>query len=151
MTMKKNDLLTLIFLVATINAFGQFNRNLRTIEPVDTSYYKEYVKAQKKIKPAEYPGGMASFYKFVSKRMKIPKDAKRQQINGKVYVQFKIDSIGNIPTESIKVVGPLFESCDKEAVRLISKSSPWIPAMNIETNEKIESYKRLAILFLLKN
>lgn len=51
--MKRFDLTTILLLVSALSAFGQFNRSQRTIEPTDTLYYKEYIEAKNKFKPAE--------------------------------------------------------------------------------------------------
>ena len=94
--------LTIPLTIVSISAFGQFNRNSR-IETTDTLVSQELIlSASPKYKPAEFPGGMEGFFRYVSKKMKFPKDAKSQKSKGKVMVQFVIDSTGNVKKESVK-------------------------------------------------
>jgi len=143
-------LLTFCLIILAVGSYGQFNRNLRTIDKSDTSSLQEADGTFVKFKPADFPGGMAMFYKYISRKMKFPKEAKSQKIRGKVFVQFVIDSTGNVKKESVKVKQSLLESCDKEAVRLIKNSPTWIPAVNLETNKTIESLYIIPILFYSK-
>lgn len=137
-------LLSLIF----INAYGQFNKNSRTINKSDTTSYLELGDGiSQRIKPAEFPGGMAGFYKYVSRKLKLPKDAKEQKVRGSVIVQFVIDTNGNVKKESVKVIQSLLESCDTEAVRLITNSPTWTPAINLVTNKAVEIQYSMPIRF----
>lgn len=70
--------------------------------------------------------------------MKYPKDAKRNNIKGKVYVEFVVDKEGKVKQETVTVRNELCPSCDVEAMRLIKGSPAWIPGVNLDTNEKIE-------------
>ncbi len=76
--------------------------------------------------PASFPGGMEKFYTYVINTIRMPRDDRG--INGKVYVQFVIDSTGIILSEDIRVIKSLSKSCDAEAIRLIKNSPRWIPA-----------------------
>ena len=74
---------------------------------------------------AEYPGGMKAFYKFVGKRMKYPKQAQRMGIEGKVYVQFVIETNGKLT--DIKVVRGIGGGADEEAIRVLKMCPKWAP------------------------
>ena len=143
-------LLIFFLTVFAISTYGQFNRNLRTIDKSDTLSSQEPVGTSQKIRPAEFPGGMAGFYKYVSKKLRFPKDAKAQNVSGKVMVQFVIDTTGNVKKESVKVTQSLLESCDKEATRLIMNSPTWIPAIDLETSKEIEILYSMPIPFYSK-
>ena len=74
---------------------------------------------------AEPNGGMAAFYKYVSKNMKYPNQAKRMGIEGKVYVQFVIDKDGSVTdVQAVKGIGA---GCDEAAVKVVSASKKWKP------------------------
>ncbi len=141
--MNKN-LVLIIFNLAVVHAYGQFNQ--KKFGPVPSSDTTRY--QPPKIKPAEFPKGMIALFKFINKKMRYPKEAKKANIKGKVFVQFVIDTTGMIKKESIKVVGSLCESCDREAIRVIQKMPRWIPAIDLDRNKKIEYPYTVPIFFL---
>lgn len=63
--------------------------------------------------------------KGLEAKLRYPTKAIDNDIEGKVYVQFTIDTTGS--TKDIRVVRSLSPSCDKEAVRLV-KTAKFIPA-----------------------
>ncbi len=68
-------------------------------------------------------GGYAAFYKFLSKNLRYPTQAKRMGIEGKVFMQFVIDKDGSITdAQVIKGIGA---GCDEEALRAINKHPKW--------------------------
>ena len=70
-------------------------------------------------------GGMAAFYKYVSKNLKYPAQARRMGIEGKVFVQFIVDKDGSITSvQSVKGIGA---GCDQEAARVIRGAPKWKP------------------------
>ena len=77
--------------------------------------------------PASFPGGMPKFYDYVNKNMKSPNEVKNGTVSGKVFVEFVIDSTGQIPSTDVKVIKGLCKACDEEAVRLIKGSPNWNP------------------------
>lgn len=70
-------------------------------------------------------GGMRKFHEFVKKNMIYPEEAKKQQIEGRVFLQFLTDKDGNL--SDIRVLKGLGHGCDKEAIRLLKATSPWTP------------------------
>lgn len=73
----------------------------------------------------EFPGGNAAFYKYVRDEINYPSLAKRNDVMGKVYVQFIIDKDGSITNvEAIKGIG---FGCDEEAERVLKNAPKWIP------------------------
>ncbi|BDD02772.1 energy transducer TonB [Aureibacter tunicatorum] len=69
----------------------------------------------------EFPGGMAAFYKEVSKKMKYPSAARRMGVQGRVFVQFVVDTDGSI-TEA-QVMKGIGSGCDEEALRVLNEIS----------------------------
>lgn len=70
-------------------------------------------------------GGVSAFFKFFSKNMKYPNQARRMGIEGKVFVQFIVDKDGSL-TE-IEVIKGIGAGCDEEAVRVLLLSPKWNP------------------------
>jgi protein TonB len=72
-------------------------------------------------------GGMPAFFEYVAKNLKYPSDAREAGIEGKVFVQFVVDTDGKITT--VQAVRGIGYGCDEEAVRVISGSDKWKPGM----------------------
>ncbi len=73
----------------------------------------------------EPEGGMAAFYQYISKNLKYPNQARRMNIEGKVFVQFVINKDGSISdVQAVKGIGA---GCDEEAVRVIQGAPKWKP------------------------
>lgn len=70
-------------------------------------------------------GGMASFYQFISEEMKYPNQARRMNIEGRVFVQFVVDKDGSL--SDIQVIKGIGAGCDEEAARVIAKAPKWHP------------------------
>lgn len=74
---------------------------------------------------AEPKGGHAAFYKYVAESIHYPPQAKRMNVQGKVFVEFVVNKDGSI-TNVIAVKG-IGAGCDEEAVRIVKNSPPWNP------------------------
>ena len=73
----------------------------------------------------KFAGGKKGLNKYISTHTKYPEKAMEQKIEGKVYVQFIVDSDGTIKNAHvIQGVDPLI---DDEAVRVINSLPKWIP------------------------
>lgn len=70
-------------------------------------------------------GGMEAFYKYVSKNLDYPAQARRMGIEGRVFVQFVVDKDGTI-TDVVAIRG-IGAGCDEEAVRVIKEAPKWKP------------------------
>lgn len=70
-------------------------------------------------------GGIGAFYEYVKKTFKYPNQARRMNVEGKVYVQFVVDKDGTITeVQAIKGIGA---GCDEEAVRVLENAPKWKP------------------------
>jgi protein TonB len=69
-------------------------------------------------------GGYEGFYKMLRNHLKYPKMAQRQNVDGKVYVEFIVNRDGT-PVD-IKVFRGIGYGCDEEAMRVIGLSK-WNP------------------------
>lgn len=77
-------------------------------------------------KEPEYPGGQTAMYKFLVDNIKFPEIALDNRIQGKIYVQFTIDSTGDI--KNVKILKGVHSSLDKEVIRAIQMMPCWQPA-----------------------
>lgn len=72
---------------------------------------------------AEYPGGMAS---YIAKSVVYPEKAKADNVQGKVFVQFVVDTDGSIAEAA--VLHGVGGECDDEALRVVKSMPKWQPA-----------------------
>lgn len=70
-------------------------------------------------------GGMGAFMQYLQKNLKYPEQARRMNVEGKVFVQFVIDKDGS-PTD-ITVLKGIGSGCDEEAIRVIKNMPKWTP------------------------
>ncbi|MCC3157851.1 energy transducer TonB [Hymenobacter sp. 15J16-1T3B] len=76
---------------------------------------------------AEPPGGMAGLMRTMAKTLRYPAEARAQGAQGRVFVQFVLDSTGQVQQPVVvKSVHPLL---DAEAVRVIQTMPRWKPAL----------------------
>jgi periplasmic protein TonB len=71
-------------------------------------------------------GGLPAFYEYVLAKMKYPAQARRMEIEGKVFVEFVVEKDGAIT--DVKAIKGIGAGCDEEAVRVVSESPRWKPA-----------------------
>lgn len=75
--------------------------------------------------PAQPVGGIAQFYKYLADHIKYPSQARRMGVEGKVFVQFVINTDGSL--SDIHVIKGIGAGCDEEAVRVLASAKPWTP------------------------
>ena len=73
----------------------------------------------------EYPGGMQAMVEFLQTNMNYPEDAAKQKVEGRVMVQFVVETDGSI--SDVHVARQLFPSLDAEAVRVVNAMPKWTP------------------------
>jgi protein TonB len=74
---------------------------------------------------AEPIGGLPEMYKLVTKNIKYPKAARKEGLQGRVYVQFIVEKDGAL--SDIRSVKPIGGGCDEEAERVLALTK-WKPA-----------------------
>jgi protein TonB len=79
---------------------------------------------------AEYIGGYAAMMAFIQKNFYYPQEAIEKNIQGKVTVKFVIEKNGSVSNITMLRGIPECQECDDEALRLVSKMTNWIPAIN---------------------
>jgi TonB family protein len=106
---------TMLWISVTAQTSKQSDKATQTDEKV-------YVKVDNM---PEYPGGEAELFKYIEKNVTYPASAKAKKEQGKVYIQFIIDTEGNIT--KVVVMRGASPALDKEATRVISAMPKWKP------------------------
>lgn len=74
---------------------------------------------------ASFPGGVKAWVKFLEQHQEYPQLAREMGIEGNVYLSFIVDEKGLL--SDILVTRGIGGGCDKEAIRILENSPPWIP------------------------
>ena len=95
----------------------------------------------------EFPGGMGELMKYLQKNIKYPPVCQDQGIQGRVVVQFVVNSDGSIVDPVvIKSVNP---HLDKEALRVVSTMPKWKPGE--QRGKKVRVRFTLPVSFRLQS
>lgn len=142
-----------------INAdFGDEYRGFRLVLPVEDESKSEI--QTKTIKTdeepltyveqdAEYPGGSAALYKFISENLVYPEDAVENGIEGKVIVKFVVDVDGVAKDFEIERTSSGGQSLERAAIDVCKRLGKFKPAM--QNGKPLKSYFSQAIVFQLAN
>jgi TonB family protein len=74
---------------------------------------------------AQFKGGITALYQFLGNELKYPKFARKNSIEGTVYVSFTIETDGSL--SEIKVLKGVEAHLDDEALRLVRLMPKWKP------------------------
>ena len=96
---------------------------------------------------ATFPGGMWAMASFMAENIEYPESEKSAGTEGKVFVQFIVESDGTPTTPTIKK--SLSAACDKAAMAAIAKMPKWNPAM--KDGEAVAVEMVLPVLFKLED
>lgn len=75
----------------------------------------------------EFKGGLQAFGAFLSRNLHYPKEARRNKIQGRVFLSFIIEKDGSLT--NAKVIRGIGAGCDEEALRVINSSPKWNPGV----------------------
>ena len=93
----------------------------------------------------EFPGGKGQMNQWLSRRLRYPKVAKDELIEGRVVVQFVVNPDGSLSEP--KILKGIGGGCDEEAIRVIKQMPHWVPGeLNGHT---VPVYKAIPIVFQL--
>lgn len=97
---------------------------------------------------AEFPGGLKEMIKFIQSNLIYPREGIALGAEGKCYLRFVVDELGNI--ESVKVLRGISgcPECDREAVRVVNLMPQWKPG-SLKGNN-VSTYFDLPINFQLQ-
>jgi protein TonB len=94
----------------------------------------------------DFPNEKKDVNYFIAKELRYPKIAVQYGIEGRVIVQFVVEKDGRISRP--KVVRPVHETLDAEAIRVVTRMPNWIPG-KID-DEPVPVYFTLPITFRLE-
>jgi periplasmic protein TonB len=101
-------------------------------------------KFEKVDKSAEFPGGLRKFYEYMNQHLNYPKAEGKENVYGKLYVEFVVGASGAIDDESVRVIPanevlkstePLGsdiitdKAYESEAIRVLRECPDWKPAL----------------------
>lgn len=73
----------------------------------------------------EFPDGMPAMIEFLQTNLNYPKDAKKQNVGGRILVMFVVEADGSI--SNVRVAKKVFPSLDAEALRVVKAMPKWNP------------------------
>ncbi|MCZ4245886.1 TonB family protein [Pedobacter punctiformis] len=76
-------------------------------------------------KQPTFPGGITKFYEYLSKSIKYPKAAQENNVSGKVFLSFIVETDGSL--SDVAITRGLGSGTDEEALRVIGGSPKWNP------------------------
>ncbi|MEJ2594324.1 MAG: M56 family metallopeptidase [bacterium] len=76
----------------------------------------------------EFPGGTQALLNYVAQNIQYPEEAKRDSIQGKVFVQFVVEKDGSV--SGAKILRGVGGGCDKESLRVVSSMPDWKPGLD---------------------
>ena len=94
----------------------------------------------------EFPGGTRALYQFISSHVRYPVIAQENGIQGKVYVKFVVDEMGDV--SNAEVLRPVEASLDKEALRVINSLPRFKPCK--QRGKPVKVYYNAQITFQLQ-
>lgn len=80
-----------------------------------------------RFKEPEFPGGVEKLYAFLGREIVYPVYARQHNIEGTVLLSFIVEKNGRI--EKIKVLSPVYEEIDEEAIRVLKRAPKWNPGL----------------------
>lgn len=95
--------------------------------------------------PMEYQGGMEAFYQGVGKAIIYPKTARRNGVEGRVFIKFVINEFGQVTDAS--VVKGIGSGCDEQALNACLGQKKWLPGKY--KNKAVKMQVVLPVIFKL--
>jgi TonB family protein len=90
-----------------------------TATGADTAYYPFFISAS-------HIGGLEALYAEIAQKVIYPKEARRKEIEGRVTVQFVVNTDGKL--EDIEILKGVHPLLDEEALRVTKLFNKWAPA-----------------------
>lgn len=73
----------------------------------------------------KYPGGQDAMIKYLSENIKYPENARKNGIQGRVFVTYVVEKNGDI--SDVRILRGVNEELDAEALRVVSSMPAWSP------------------------
>ena len=90
----------------------------------------------------EFPGGIDALNAFLKENIRYPQAARKERIEGKVYVTFTVERDGSIANP--RLLRDIGGGCGKEAIRVVKSMPKWTPgkqrgkAVRVQFNLPVE-------------
>jgi len=97
--------------------------------------------------PAQFPGGDRALSAFLRENIRYPEEARRNNIQGTVYLSFIIERDGSV--SNVRVDCSISNCLDAEAIRVVRAMPAWTPAM-VE-GEPVRMSFRIPVRFRMTN
>ncbi|MEL6193429.1 MAG: energy transducer TonB [Bacteroidota bacterium] len=94
-----------------------------------------------------FPGGSKSMGRFVARRLRYPRMAINNKVEGIVIAKFDVDEAGNISNP--KIVKSLGYGCDEEVIRILGTMPTWEPGT--KNGDPIKAIHSIAIKFEIQD
>jgi len=94
----------------------------------------------------EYPGGIDALMKYLGSNIKYPEQAKKDAIQGRVFVSFVVEKSGDV--SNVELLRGIGGGCDEEAMRVVSDMPSW-KAGKDESGKTVRVKYNLPIKFAL--
>lgn len=95
----------------------------------------------------EFPGGEQALRRFLATSVKYPNEAIRNEVEGRVFVEFVVDAKGMVTR--VKIARGVHPSLDSEALRVVESMPAWKPGM--QNGRRVNVSFTVPILFQLQN
>lgn len=145
---KPNFVVLTTFDTISVTDVANNYRYIKIFSKPDTIYFKTngfIFEPSALDKAASFPGGTSALIGWLNENFRYPAEARRNNIQGKVRVQFVIDENGDIINPT--VTKNVNELLDNEALRLIKIMPKW--SSGIRAGQKVRSYFTLPVTFNL--
>lgn len=116
-------------------AFDGGKSDVKVVMPVENVELEPFVTTAYKEEPVEeMPSGVVmpqflagNVQDYIARHVQYPEESEKNKVEGKVYVQFVIDTAGNVVEP--KVIRGVSPELDAEALRVIREMPAWKPGM----------------------
>lgn len=115
------------------------------VETVNESTTEDPVFLVVEVMP-EYIGGESAMYEFIGKNIKYPDEAKKEGIQGRVFLSFVVEKDGQI--SNVEILRGIGGGCDEEAVRVLKSMPNWTPGQQRGVPVRVQY--RMPIKFTLQ-
>ncbi len=95
----------------------------------------------------KFPGGETALLRYLTQAVKYPEIARDNNIEGKVYVSFVVNKMGEVTR--VKIIRGVDPHLDREALRVINSMPLWEPGS--QNNKPVSVSYTVPINFVLKN
>jgi len=92
-----------------------------------------------------FPGGEKAFQKYLNANIKYPEAARKEGVQGRVYVTFIVEIDGSFT--DIRIIRGIGGGCDEEAMRVVSEMPKWTPGT--QRGQAVRVQFNLPIRFVL--